>query len=566
MMEYGIWNMSFLLSFRHFYFCQTQYMAPVQTVIIFGADGMLGRYCCNYFETKEYEVIPITRKIFNITPQTHFTDELNTLFELYQINSSISPKPVVINCLGLIPQARPEGADDQEYLRVNGTFPNKLANLAKLAQVNLIHISTDCVFDGLTGNYVETDQPNETSIYGSSKSLGEPSRATVIRTSLIGEELYHTRSLLEWAKSKQNGQIQGYTNIYWNGITSLQLVICLEKIVAEQSFWSGVRHFFSPESISKYELLQLINQTYQLNLSIEPVELPISRNKCLQTNYLRPPSQPTQESYHIPSISTQIQALKSFQLRNLSIEVKVHFLAKSHHEPALSIKAALSECGIHISPPKKENPRFLFGGYNWKDGIQIPQLDYVLMIYNSLQHSIAWQRFLAGEKRGHTLAKARLIFSYEADDIELLEREFPQKKGQIFYLPFGYTPYHKQIYRPIDPDPVKDIDLFFYGRVSERRNRVIKRMREAGLKVIWPDVVLGEERNNLIARSKIVLNISGFEPELCGNFLARVSFLVSNQIFVIRERIGHQERQNALDQELCQYIISSENVDDLIQK
>ena len=75
----------------------------------------------------------------------------------------------------------------------------------------LIHISTDCVFDGKHGNYSEDDIPNPQDIYGLSKYFGEvkSDNCLTIRTSVIGPELKKSQGLYEWFM-KQNGEIKGY--------------------------------------------------------------------------------------------------------------------------------------------------------------------------------------------------------------------------------------------------------------------------------------------------------------------------------------------------------------------
>ena len=86
----------------------------------------------------------------------------------------------------------------------------------------LIHFSTDCVFSGLKGNYLETDFADANDIYGRSKFLGEISNNgnITIRTSFIGKELGTNRALLNWFLS-QKGKIKGYKNAIYSGLTTL---------------------------------------------------------------------------------------------------------------------------------------------------------------------------------------------------------------------------------------------------------------------------------------------------------------------------------------------------------
>jgi dTDP-4-dehydrorhamnose reductase/intein/homing endonuclease len=165
----------------------------------------------------------------------------------------------------------------------------------------------NCVFDGVVGCYNELDPHNATDIYGRSKSLGEPLNATVIRTSIIGEEKQNFLSLLEWVKSNKDGTVNGFTNHYWNGITCLKFAEICDYIIKNNLFWSSVKHIFSPSVISKCELVQLISDIYDLNISVIPTE---GSNKCDRSLTT------TRKSIIIPieSLKEQILKMKQFEI------------------------------------------------------------------------------------------------------------------------------------------------------------------------------------------------------------------------------------------------------------
>ena len=169
----------------------------------------------------------------------------------------------------------------------------------------MIHITTDCVFTGNKGSYTESDIHDISDVYGRSKSMGEPLNSTIIRTSIIGEEKNTKRSLVEWIKSNKDKTVFGFTNHLWNGLTCLQVAKVIDEMIQKNIFWKGVRHVHSPRSLDKQQLVQLISDIYNLNITITPKETDQKCDRSLSTN------NPT---FDIPDLSIQIQEMKNFQL------------------------------------------------------------------------------------------------------------------------------------------------------------------------------------------------------------------------------------------------------------
>ena len=242
-------------------------------IIIFGSTGMLGNYCLNILQ-HSYNVIVITRKKYDIMDNNY--DKLFNIINSY--NNS-----VIINCAGSIPQRG--FVNNTDVFIINSLFPKMLEKIANQLNIKFIHISTNCVFNYEKGNCNELFMPNEVNMYGLSKILGEPENACVIRTSIIGEELVNKKSLLEWVISNKNGKINGYTNYSWNGCSCLTLVKFIKTIIDTGTYWKGIKHIHSMETISKYELVCMINEIYNLNINITPIELDNSINKTLSSIY-----------------------------------------------------------------------------------------------------------------------------------------------------------------------------------------------------------------------------------------------------------------------------------------
>jgi dTDP-4-dehydrorhamnose reductase len=179
---------------------------------------------------------------------------------------------VVINCIGVIkPFVKQVG--DANTLAINSVFPHRLADYCVEHGAKLIHITTDCVYSGAKGQYVESDVHDCDDVYGRSKSLGEPStNAMVLRTSIIGEEIHNKVSLIEWTKSQKDKEVKGYTNSFWNGVTTKTYAQVIASIIDGDLYQTGLFHVFSPQTINKFELLQMLDQKFNLNLKITPTE------------------------------------------------------------------------------------------------------------------------------------------------------------------------------------------------------------------------------------------------------------------------------------------------------
>lgn len=268
-------------------------------IYLFGSTGMLGNYLRLVLSKHGFELKCITRYDYDIL--------INNFDKLEEITNTLNDKDIVINCVGLIPQ-KTLSNEYKKFIKVNVLFPLKLEEFIKSRGAKLIHISTNCVFDGKKGNYTELDIPNDKSIYGVSKFMGEPKKSTIIRTSIIGHELFVKKSLLEWIISKKNGIINGYDNHYWNGITCLTLANIVKEIITKNNFWIGVRHIFSEDVISKYQFCCMINKIYNLNIDIIKYKTEYNGNKTLNTVYNN------NSSFNIDSIETQIIQQKQFEL------------------------------------------------------------------------------------------------------------------------------------------------------------------------------------------------------------------------------------------------------------
>jgi dTDP-4-dehydrorhamnose reductase len=177
---------------------------------------------------------------------------------------------IIVNCIGIIKQ-RPESKEALSSISINALLPHQLAEACKLWGGRLIHISTDCVFNGRRGGYRETDITDAEDLYGRTKALGEPAadNALTLRTSIIGRELFHFQSLLEWLLSQEHGRVRGHQRAIYSGTTANQLSKIVGDVIERQPSLNGLYQVTAP-AISKFELLSLLRDAYKMDVEIIP--------------------------------------------------------------------------------------------------------------------------------------------------------------------------------------------------------------------------------------------------------------------------------------------------------
>lgn len=207
---------------------------------------------------------------------------------------ALSPA-IIVNCVGIIKQ-RDEAKSAIPSITLNALFPHRLAEAAAAWGGRVIHFSTDCVFSGRAGNYREGDPADADDLYGRTKFLGEVAtgNAITLRTSIIGRELTEHRSLLDWFLSQRGKKVRGFRRVIYSGITTNEMANVVTRLIAEFPHLSGLYHVVS-EPITKYDLLCLVRDAFNLDVEIEPDDAEVSDRSMLgekfrlATGYRAPP-------------------------------------------------------------------------------------------------------------------------------------------------------------------------------------------------------------------------------------------------------------------------------------
>jgi dTDP-4-dehydrorhamnose reductase len=201
--------------------------------------------------------------------------DVTDLAALDAILATLRPE-FVVNCVGVIKQ-RAEAASPIPSIAINSLLPHKLAQMVARWGGRVIHFSTDCVFSGKRGWYTEEDPSDAEDLYGKTKFLGEVATANALtfRTSIIGRELNHHRSLLDWFLAQNNKTIRGYRRVIYSGLTTNHLAELVASIIQNHTGLNGLYQVAS-EPIPKYNLLCLLREAYQMDMRVEPDDLEVS--------------------------------------------------------------------------------------------------------------------------------------------------------------------------------------------------------------------------------------------------------------------------------------------------
>jgi dTDP-4-dehydrorhamnose reductase len=177
---------------------------------------------------------------------------------------------VVVNCVGIVKQ-RTDSKKPVPSIYINSLLPHLLLETCERMGAKLIHVSTDCVFSGKKGNYREDDLPDAEDLYGRTKFLGEVTSgsALTLRTSIIGRELLHSESLLEWFLSQNHKRVSGYKRALFSGVTTNHLAKVVGDLISNHPNLSGLYNVAS-QTISKFDLLCLLREAYDLDIEILP--------------------------------------------------------------------------------------------------------------------------------------------------------------------------------------------------------------------------------------------------------------------------------------------------------
>jgi dTDP-4-dehydrorhamnose reductase len=246
-------------------------------ILVVGASGMLGHEAIRVL-APDFEVWGACRRPEELPdlgiPSERLLGGLDATDpdSAYELVDDVEPD-LVINAVGIVKQ-RADAKAAIPSIAVNSLWPHVLADACERRNARMVHVSTDCVFSGSRGGYIETDVPDAFDLYGRSKLLGEVTdreNTVTLRTSIIGWQLGVPTGLVGWFAAHRDEPLKGFTKAVFSGLTTQALTEVIRDVAIPDSSLSGLWHV-SAEPIDKFTLLTKLAAELSWEIDITPSE------------------------------------------------------------------------------------------------------------------------------------------------------------------------------------------------------------------------------------------------------------------------------------------------------
>tara|TARA_B110000977_G_scaffold201050_1_gene293887 strand:+ start:257 stop:1129 length:873 start_codon:yes stop_codon:yes gene_type:complete len=276
-------------------------------ILVLGSTGMLGHQVVRYFKDADNYIISNLAYRYKLDESTIILNVFNGK-ALEEVIVKLNPD-FIINCIGILLRS---GQDEESYIYLNAYLPNQLKRIANSINAKLIHISSDCVFSGLKGEYIESDTRDGKGIYAETKKLGEIIDDTnlTLRTSMVGPELKKNgEGLFHWFMRNNEYTLYGFKNTIWSGVTTIELAKVIGWTI--ENHITGLHHITNNSPISKYDLLVLFQKYTKKVINIKSVDGEYTNKSFKNTKSLL--------SYEIPAYEKMIIEMADYINNNKTL-------------------------------------------------------------------------------------------------------------------------------------------------------------------------------------------------------------------------------------------------------
>jgi len=266
----------------------------MKRMLITGISGLLGNNLGIYFQN-QYEILGLynSNRIELENIRTAQADILSPNGGFRKAVEEFHPD-VVVHCASL---TNVDFCESNKELtsRINIEGTKVVVDSLKNIDCKLVYISTDSVYDGIKGNFVESDPVKPLNFYGYSKYEGEletlkKANSLIIRTNIFGWNIVNKYSIAEWiiAELLSGREIKGFSDVFFSSIYNFDLAKVLD--LAIQRDIAGIYHMASRTSISKLDFALELAGRFGLDknlikpISIDDFPFTARRGKNLSLN------------------------------------------------------------------------------------------------------------------------------------------------------------------------------------------------------------------------------------------------------------------------------------------
>lgn len=274
----------------------------MKKVLIIGASGLVGSNCFRYFKEKGWDCIgtyfsyPAESTVFFDTLNIHNSGN----FDIAKFNPD-----VIVHCGALTHVDYCEHHEAESYDKTVLSTKNMIA-LADALKATLVFISTDYIFDGKNGPYLETAESNALSVYGKHKLEAEqlvlaanPNNIVIRITNVYGDEergKNFVSRIIEQIKAQQALILKLPIDQYSTPINAYDIARCLYLLIKDNK--KGVYNIASTDYMNRVQLALTILKYFPeakydlLPMTTEQINAPADRplqgglkNKKFMTEY-----------------------------------------------------------------------------------------------------------------------------------------------------------------------------------------------------------------------------------------------------------------------------------------
>jgi dTDP-4-dehydrorhamnose reductase len=242
----------------------------VKRLLVTGVSGLLGSNLA-WLASEQYSVIGVLTGEHvlaspGLAPFQTIVADLSQPGQVERVMDEAQPE-IVIHCAAMTDVDRCEVCPEQAT-RINASLPGMMAKSAAKNKIQLLHISTDAVFDGEQGNYCEEDLPKPINVYSRTKFEGEQivaeayPEALIARVNFYGWSWQGRRSLAEWFYNNLGGGrcIPGFTDLIFSPLLVNDMALILLSMLDRRL--SGLYHVVSSEFQSKFAFGRMLAREF----------------------------------------------------------------------------------------------------------------------------------------------------------------------------------------------------------------------------------------------------------------------------------------------------------------